>query len=56
MDGQQPGDQDMFGNLSDEDRQKLDAIMEKQKKGEITQEEATQQLNEIGIQLPSNKE
>lgn len=56
MGGQPPGDQDMFGNLSDEDRQKLEEIMEKQQKGEITQEEAMQQINELGIEFPSNKE
>ena len=62
-DGQEPnmgekpqGNKDMFGDLSDEDRQKLEAIMEKQQKGEITQEEAMQQINELGIEFPSNKE
>ncbi len=42
----------MFADLDDETREKAEAIMQKQREGTITREEAQAQLAELGIELP----
>jgi len=46
---------DMFGDLDDETKEKLQAIMEKERAGTITSEEAQAQLKELGIEFPGRK-
>lgn len=43
---------DMFSDLDEETRQKMQEIMEQQRNGTITQEEAQEQLKELGIEMP----
>ncbi len=43
---------DMFSDLDDETRQKAQSIMEQERNGTITQEEAQEQLAELGVELP----
>ena len=43
---------DMFGDLDDETREIVQSIMEQQRNGTISQEEAQAQLNELGVELP----
>ncbi|MFV2050390.1 carbohydrate-binding domain-containing protein [Metabacillus litoralis] len=43
---------DMFADMDEETREKVEAIMEKQRSGEITQEEAQAQLEELGVEIP----
>ncbi|WP_186579560.1 carbohydrate-binding domain-containing protein [Aquibacillus kalidii] len=42
----------MFDNLDDETREKVEAIMQQQREGTITQEEAQQQLEDLGVEFP----
>ncbi|MFJ8247980.1 carbohydrate-binding domain-containing protein [Peribacillus asahii] len=51
--GTPPGD--MFGDLDDETKEKAQAIMEKERAGTITREEAQTQLKELGIEFPGQK-
>ncbi|HWK23623.1 MAG TPA: carbohydrate-binding domain-containing protein [Ureibacillus sp.] len=44
---------DMFSDLDDETREKVQGIMEQQRTGTITQEEAQAQLAELGVELPT---
>ncbi|MEC2076321.1 carbohydrate-binding domain-containing protein [Metabacillus fastidiosus] len=46
---------DMFGDLDDETKEKAQAIMEKERAGTITREEAQAQLKELGIEFPGQK-
>jgi len=46
---------DMFGDLDDETKEKMQAIMEKERAGTITSEEAQAQLKELGIEFPGRK-
>ncbi|MDF2037083.1 carbohydrate-binding domain-containing protein [Cytobacillus oceanisediminis] len=54
--GQPPQDggnrEDMFSNLDEETRAKAQEIMEKERAGTITREEAQTQLAELGVELP----
>ncbi|MFC7686463.1 carbohydrate-binding domain-containing protein [Ureibacillus sp. GCM10028918] len=43
---------DMFADLDDATREKVQSIMEQQRNGTITQEEAQAQLAELGVELP----
>ncbi|MCM3441856.1 carbohydrate-binding domain-containing protein [Metabacillus halosaccharovorans] len=43
---------DMFSDLDEETRQKMQEIMEQQRNGTITQEEAQEQLAELGVEMP----
>lgn len=45
-----PGD--MFSDLDEERREKVQSIMEQQRDGTITREEAQEQLAELGVELP----
>lgn len=47
---------DMFSNLDDESREKAQSIMEQERNGTITQEEAQAQLAELGVELPQRRE
>lgn len=49
-----PGD--MFGNLDEETRVKVQEIMEKERAGTITREEAQEQISELGIEFPRERE
>ncbi|TDL71221.1 carbohydrate-binding domain-containing protein [Rhodococcus qingshengii] len=49
MDGGNPGE--MFSNLDDETKAKAQEIMEKERAGTITREEAQAQLEELGIEF-----
>ncbi|MFJ8265609.1 carbohydrate-binding domain-containing protein [Peribacillus asahii] len=51
--GTPPGD--MFGDLDDETKEKAQAIMEKERAGTITREEAQTRLKELGIEFPGQK-
>ncbi|MBM7609101.1 hypothetical protein JOD29_002367 [Lysinibacillus composti] len=52
--GGAPGNrEDMFSDLDEETREKLQNIMEQQMNGTITQEEAQAQLKELGIEFPT---
>ncbi|MDN4494345.1 carbohydrate-binding domain-containing protein [Ureibacillus aquaedulcis] len=44
---------DMFADLDEATREKAQSIMEQQRNGTITQEEAQAQLAELGVELPS---
>jgi hypothetical protein len=56
-DGQMPrgNREDMFSNLDDETREKVQSIMEQQRNGTITQEDAQAQLAELGVEIPQGK-
>ncbi|WP_370221758.1 hypothetical protein [Cytobacillus sp.] len=60
MRGQPPQDGgnrgDMFSNLDEETRAKAQEIMEKERAGTITREEAQTQLAELGVELPGGGE
>ncbi len=43
---------DMFSDLDEETRQKVQEIMEQQRNGTITQEEAQEKLAEFGVEMP----
>lgn len=43
----------MFGDLDEKTQEKLQAIMEQQRTGGITQEEAQEQMSELGIEMPA---
>ena len=43
---------DMFSDLDEETMQKVQEIMEQQRNGTITQEEAQEQLTELGVEMP----
>ncbi|MFD2213516.1 carbohydrate-binding domain-containing protein [Metabacillus endolithicus] len=43
---------DMFTEMDEETREKVEAIMEQQRSGEMTQEEAQAQLEELGVEIP----
>ncbi|MCM3388340.1 carbohydrate-binding domain-containing protein [Ureibacillus chungkukjangi] len=43
---------DMFADLDEETRQKVQSIMDQQRNGTISQEEAQEQLSELGVELP----
>lgn len=45
-----PGD--MFADLDEETREKVQEIMEQQREGTITREEAQAQLSELGVEFP----
>ncbi|MFP3917443.1 carbohydrate-binding domain-containing protein [Lysinibacillus telephonicus] len=47
---------DMFSNLDEETRQKVQSIMEQERNGVITQEEAQAQMEELGVELPQRGE
>lgn len=47
---------DMFSDLDEETRQKVQSIMEEERNGVITREEAQEQLSELGIELPQRGE
>lgn len=47
---------DMFGDLDEETRAKVEEIMNQQRKGAITPEEAQTQLAELGIEIPQRRE
>ncbi|RTQ95780.1 carbohydrate-binding domain-containing protein [Lysinibacillus telephonicus] len=47
---------DMFSNLDEETRQKVQSIMEQERSGVITQEEAQAQMEELGVELPQRGE
>jgi len=49
LDGGNRGD--MFSNLDEETRTKAQEIMEKQRAGTITREEAQAQLTELGVEF-----
>lgn len=49
-----PGD--MFADLDESTRQKVQSIMEQQRDGSITMEEAQAQLEELGVELPQRRE
>lgn len=57
--GQPPSDKgnrgDMFSDLDEATRAEVQVIMEKERAGEITREEAQAQLSELGIEFPSGK-
>lgn len=44
--------EDMFSDLDEETRQKVQEIMEQQRNGTLTQEEAQEQLAELGVEMP----
>ncbi|MBO9131527.1 carbohydrate-binding domain-containing protein [Bacillus sp. 165] len=46
---------DMFSNLDDETKAKVEEIMEKEREGTITREEAQAQLKELGVEFPGSK-
>jgi hypothetical protein len=51
--GQRPeGKGDMFSNLDEATREKAQSIMQQQRDGSITQEEAQAQLEELGVEIP----
>ncbi|QCR31194.1 carbohydrate-binding domain-containing protein [Lysinibacillus sp. SGAir0095] len=52
--GENPGGGrgDMFADLDEETKAKVQSIMEQQRNGTITQEEAQTQLAELGVELP----
>jgi hypothetical protein len=45
----------MFSNFDEERREKAQSIMEKERSGAITREEAQEQLAELGIDMPQGK-
>jgi hypothetical protein len=47
---------DIFANLDDETKTKVEAIIEKEKAGTITHEEAKAELQELGVTLPEHGE
>lgn len=57
--GQPPTDKgnrgDMFSDLDEATRARVQEIMEKERAGEITREEAQAQLSELGIEFPGGK-
>lgn len=54
--GGAPGNrEDMFSDLDDETREKVQSIMEQQRNGTITQEEAQAQLEELGVEFPTGR-
>jgi hypothetical protein len=46
---------DMFSNLDDDTKAKAEDIMEKERAGTITREEAQAQLAELGVDIPGGK-
>jgi hypothetical protein len=58
--GQMPPEQGnpggMFADLSESTREKVQIIMEQQRDGTITMEEAQKQLAELGVELPERRE
>ncbi|MFJ8236394.1 carbohydrate-binding domain-containing protein [Ureibacillus sp. NPDC094379] len=52
-DGAAGNRKDMFSDLDDETREKVQSIMEQQRNGTITQEEAQAQLEELGVEFPT---
>jgi hypothetical protein len=49
-----PGD--MFADLDESTREKVQSIMEQQRDGSINMEEAKEQLEELGVELPQRRE
>ncbi|MGG4490912.1 carbohydrate-binding domain-containing protein [Metabacillus idriensis] len=49
-----PGE--MFSDLDEETRAKVQSIMEQQRAGEITREEAQEQLGKLGVEIPQRGE
>ncbi|MFY0760822.1 carbohydrate-binding domain-containing protein [Metabacillus dongyingensis] len=47
---------DMFSDLDEETREKVQSIMEQQRDGTITREEAQEQLAELGVEFPQRGE
>jgi len=43
----------MFGDLDEATREKVQAIMEKERSGSITHEEAESALKDLGIEMPA---
>jgi hypothetical protein len=46
----------MFSDLDEETREKVQSIMEQQRDGNITREEAQEQLAELGVEFPQRGE
>jgi hypothetical protein len=42
----------MFTNLDDKTKEKVQSIMEQERNGTITREEAQEQLAQLGVELP----
>ncbi|MBP2242164.1 hypothetical protein J2Z40_002737 [Cytobacillus eiseniae] len=50
------GPGDMFGDLDEETREKVQGIMEQEREGTITREEAQEKLAELGMEFPGKGE
>ncbi len=46
---------DMFSDLDEETKEKAERIMEQQREGSITMEEAQEQLEELGVEIPMGR-
>ncbi|WP_046176244.1 carbohydrate-binding domain-containing protein [Domibacillus indicus] len=53
--GRGEGKGGMFADLNEETREKVQSIMEKERSGTITSEEAQQQLADLGVEMPQGR-
>ena len=48
--------EEMFPNLDEEKSAKVKSIMDQQREGTITEEEAQKQLDELGVEIPPRRD